>query len=380
MSAAWERLRGEELSAFITQGLAANENEEFAQHLEQYGTVDDFTTWIDNPNKQMSVTMARNWFESCPSLAQHTLIDALDNNLIDTIHSSVCLDLCKMENLDPAIVENVRSHINFEKIPQESHSGLLLLLLRAGWVDTIINNKKIFDPIVFNASQQMCIEAAHCGWDLSSHFDVTPLLDDDYFIACCVGGLIEQAQKCNVAPSNHQTLCLALTVSLYRKSTLNPSNQKSVEYLWNTYPNTPWHKDLNILHFAYEAPLSVLPKILEHFINHTPKLLKKHAIGLACRCLDDDDQQRFDIFYPLIAPSQRYNVFCTAISSQNETILYRLLQEPKGNQHFMKALEHCDDEEKQWGNGCYSRYQNNILQNALPKNTPTPIRIQRKKI
>lgn len=380
MSAAWSHLRGEELSAFITQGLAANENEEFAEHLEQYGTLDDFKSWIKSPSEKMSVALARSFFECCPRLAQHILIDALDNDLIATIHLDVCLDLLGMESTDPTIVENVRSHINFQKIPQESHSGLLRLLLRAGLVDTILNNKKIFDPVVANDPTQMCIEAAHCGWDLASHFNVTPPLNDDYFVACCVGGLIDQAQQCAIAPSNDQTLRLALTLSLYRKSKLNPSNQNTIEYLWNTYPNTPWHNDSNILHFAYEAPLSVLPKILEHFKDHTPKLLKKHAIGLTCRCLEDDDQQRFDMFYPLITPAQRYNVFYTAISRHNEVVLNRLLEQTKGNQHFMKALEQCEDEEKEWGNAFYSRHQNNVLKNALPKNTPTPLRTQRKKI
>lgn len=380
MSAAWDHLRGEDLSTFIAQGLAANESEEFAEHLEQYGTVDDFNAWIDNPDKKMSVVLARNWFECCPSLAQHILIDALDNNLISTIHLDVCLDLCGMGNTEPTIVENVRSHINFDKMPQESHAGLLIVLLRAGWVDTIIKNKDIFAPVVANDPQQMCINAAHSGWDLGTHFDVTPLLSNDYFVACCVGGLIEQAQQCAIDPSNDQILRLALNLSLYRKNTLNPTNQNSVEYLWNTYPNTLWYKDSHILHFAYEAPLSVLPKILEHFKDHTPKLLKKHAIGLACRCLEHNDQQRFDMFYPLITPAQRYNVFYRAIAGQNEAVLNRLLQEPKGEQNFMKALQHCEDDEKEWSNAFYSRHQNDVLKNALSKTPPTLLRTKRKKI
>lgn len=369
--AAWEHLRGEELSAFIAQGLAANENEEFAQHLEQYGTVNDFNEWIGHPNKKMLVPLARTFFPYCPSLAQHILIDALDNDLTSNIHLDVCVDLLNIETTHPAIVESVRSHINFEKIPYESRPGLLIMLLRSGAVDTIIANKGVFASAVMSNPDQMCIDAAHAGWDLAKNFDLIPPSNPHYFVACCAGGLIDRAQQCALEPSDHQTLYLALTLSLYRKSALNPSNHNSVEYLWNTYPNTPWHQHPQILNFAYEAPVSVLPKIIEHFKAHTPNRLKKYAIGLACRCVEHNDHERFEMLYPLLAPTQRYNVFYTAVVSQNEQILLQMLKQSKGVQNFMKALEQCESEEQEWGNAFYNKYQNQVLQHALHKNTPT---------
>lgn len=376
MSAAWEHLRGKDLSAFIAQNLAGNENEEFAQHLERYGTVNDFNAWIHHPNKQISVSLARSFLPYCPSLAQHILIDALDNDLSATIHLDVCVDLCNIENPDPAI-ENIRSHINFEKTPHESRAGLFIMLLRAGWVETITAHKDVFAPAVASNPDHMCIAAAHAGWDLAEHFDIIPPSNSDYFLACCVGGLIDRAQQCAIDPCDHQKLFSALTLSLYRKNALNPSNHNSVEYLWDAYPNTPWHKHPQILNFAYEAPVSVLPKIIEHFKAHTPKRLKKYAIGLACRCIEHNDHERFDLFYPLLAPTQHYNVFYTAIVNQNQQILLQLLKQPKGVQNFMKSLEQCEDGEQQWGTAFYSQYQNQVLQNFL-HNTPTSQRTHRK--
>ena len=368
----WHNLHGEDLSAFIAQGLAAREHEDFAQHLEQNGTMDDFVTWINSRNPSTSVMQACQWLPYCPTLAQNTIIAALDNNAIATIHFDAINAVRRarhLQNLNIDVAQNICAHLTPQNIPADLRPQTFAVLLEVGAFDVIGNNPDIFLPVIKADPDQACIEAAHAGWDLATHMGVQPPLNDGYFIACCVGGLIERAQQCNIPPTDHKTLCTAFILSLYRTNSLTPSNDKSLEYLWNTYPNTPWYKDSQILNFANHAPLSILPQLLEMYHTHALGLFKNMITALACNCLENNDLPRFNLLYAYCDPAEHDNVYYSAIAYKRTTALRQLLNEPEGETKFFAGLNLCNAEEKQWGHAFYSERQNTLLHNSIPHTT-----------
>lgn len=369
----WHNVHGEELSAFIAQGLAAREDEDFAQHLEQHGTISDFQAWITSRNPTAPYFLhACQWLPYCPTLAHPFIIDALDNDAIATIHHDAIRAVNRarhLQNLDFAIAQKICAHIVPHKIHPNLHTETFAVLLNVGAVDVIRNNPDIFLPVIQQDPDQACIEAAHAGWDLATHMGVQPPLNDGYFIACCVGGLMERAAQCNIPAHNHKTLCTAFTLCLYRTNPLNQSNDKSLEYLWDTYPNTPWYKDSQILNFANHAPLSILPQLLEMYHTHALGLFKKMITSLACNCLEHDDLPRFNLLYPYCDPAEHDNVYYSAIAHKKTTALVQLLDDPEWDAKFFKGLSLCHGEEKEWGQAFYSQRQNTHLHNSIPTTT-----------
>lgn len=351
MSAAWEYLHNEDLSAFIAQGLAANESEDFALHLEQYGTVDDFTTWIHSRNSSW-VMQACQWLPYCPTLAQHSIIEALNTDAIANIHNEAMNAVIRARTLqciDVAVAQNICAHITYQKTPLNWRAQTFTALLEVGAVDVIVNNADVFGPVINANPDQACIQAAHAGWDLATHMAVEPPLNSGYFISCCVGGLIERAKQCNISPTDHKTLCTAFTLSLYRTNSLTPSNDKSLKYLWESYPSTPWYKDTQILNFVNHAPLSLLPKILEHYDTHAPGVLRKMATSLACNCLERDDLPRFNLLYAFSNPTEHDNVFYSAIAYKRKDALLQLLDEPEGTTNFFQRFKYMQFRRERMG-------------------------------
>ena len=358
-----ENLKGKELSAYIAEGRAVKEDIEFANHLKHYGTAEDFAAWVSHPNPHITAQRVCQFFPYCPELALPMVIDALDNNATSTIHYDVLL-LLPSYRVDLAIRQNIHAHINFRKIAPQDLPRAFEFVLSNGPEESVLNNRELFAPLFQKDPAGMCIKAAFWGWDLAEVFDLNPPLGDEYFMACCAGNLVAPAQQCNIT-DNPDLVRSAFSAALHRKVATKTTNDAILTYLWNAYPTVAWHEDLRILNMLYDAPVSVLPDILEHYNTHVPQAFQRSIVNLAGRCAESGYMGQLEVFYPWVPSEQRPHLMYSAMYNQEEDVLRLLLAQPDSPSHFIQALALCEeegfDDEMEWAQEIYNQHQHTLL-------------------
>ena len=377
MSKQWEGLNGEELSAFVANGHADHEREEFAEYLEQHGTERDFANWVESNPKP--IKLALSLFRHCPTIAHTWLITALTNNATPTVHYDTLMQLGRYQMFNqtiPAYTSDVLQYVDLSKIEFSKLSTVFRVLLKDKSFALIEDNWDIFLPVIIHDPVKSCIDAAHNGWDLRERLPqiAIPLESaNEYFTACCVGGVIERARLCNINPDQHEAIINAFVLTMSR----NNNNDPVLNYLWDAYPNTPWHNQSPMLSFLLHASVSMLQKIVDHHRTHAPEELEGAALYLTSCALSNDCPQLYDLMLPFIGPTEIYKVVYSAIAVRNEKILTDLLQLPNGEENFAKALKMCaeldESERMQWGTEVYNKYQNQVLhKNITSQRQPNP--------
>lgn len=363
MAISLENLKGKDLTAYITEGRAVKEDVEFANHLKHYGTAEDFAAWVRHPNPHITIQRMCKFFAFCPKLAQPMVIDALDNDATPSIHYDVLL-LLPSYRVDLAIRQNIHAHIDFRKIAPQDLPHAFEFVLSNGPQESVLNNRELFAPLLQKDPSGMCIKAAFWGWDLAEVFDLKPPLGDEYFMACCAGNLVAPAQQCNIT-DNPDLVRSAFSAALHRKVATKTTNDAILTYLWNAYPTVAWHEDLRILNMLYDAPVSVLPDILEHYNTHVPQAFQRSIVNLAGRCAESGYMGQLEVFYPWVPSEQRPHLMYSAMYNQEEDVLRLLLAQPDSPSHFIQALALCEeegfDDEMEWAQEIYNQHQHTLL-------------------
>lgn len=369
MSKQWESLNGEELSAFVANGHADHEREEFAEYLESNGTERDFASWVERNPKPIKLALSS--FRHCPTIAHKWLIAALTSNATPTVHYDTLMQLGRYQMFNetvPAHTSDVLNCVDLSKIEFSKLSTIFRVLLKDKSFALIEDNWDIFLPVILHDPVKSCIDAAHNGWDLRKplpHIAIPLESTNEYFTACCVGGLIERAQLCNINPEQHETIINAFVLTMSR----NNNNDPVLNYLWEAYPNTPWHNPSPMLSCLMHASVSMVQKIVDHHRTHAPKELEGAALYSTACALSNDCPELYDLMLPFIEQTELYKVVYSAIDARNEKALMDLLQLPSGEENFAKALKMCaeldESERVQWGTEVYNKHQNELLHQEI---------------
>lgn len=149
----------------------------------------------------------------------------------------------------------------------------------------------------------------------------------------------------------------------------NGNNDPVLNYLWEAYPNTPWHNQSPMLSFLLHASVSMVQKIVDHHRTHALQDLKDAALYSTACALSNDCPELYDLMLPFIEQTELYKVVYSAIDARNEKALMDLLQLPSGEENFAKALKMCaeldESERVQWGTEVYNKYQNELLHQEI---------------
>lgn len=362
----WENLTGIQLSAFITNGCSINHFKEFAKHLEINGTHSDFANWIERNPQFMQLELALQAFPNCPTLAHTWLITKL-NTADPEVHYKVLIELARLHMFNGVVADlalDALKYVDCTKIECSKLSKVFNVLLKNKCFATIEENWEILLPIMTHNPIQVCIDAARNGCDLRARFPecVIPVESiPDYFNACCTGGLIENARLCNIAPEDHQTIINAFVLAMSQ----NKKSEPVLNYLWDTYPATPWHYPSAMLSNLLYVSDAIAQKIVEHHRIHAPQYLEDAAVYLTASALSNDCPKSYDLLLPFVEAKDVYKVVYSAMGVRREKVMMDLLQLPNAEENFAKALEMCagldDSESVQWGTEMYNKRQNQLL-------------------
>lgn len=282
MNNKWENLRGQDLSAFITNEFTNEfikntdqEPHDFYKHLGQYGTVEDFNNVMEEYRQHcpyshtfgQSLSLAKHF----PQAAKQWLIAELPKvpSSYDA-HAQYAIVISVIYGLSKDFLD----FANFNKMSFAHFDYLFLELVRTNLKDVVETHWDLFVPSMVNRTDQKVIEAAAVGLDLAPRINWQPTEknSEEYFMCCCQGGLLDNAKNIKVSSSSP-------AIGAAFRSTLDshPQNMEEVlEYLWETYPDTPWYKEKNILSKVYRESPSFVPRFIEHFKIHAPGMLPEN--------------------------------------------------------------------------------------------------------
>lgn len=380
MSTHWNHLRGEDLSAFAASPQAINEEGAFAQHLEQYATALDFVNWIEQ--KEIPLLSALKVFADCPHVAQPWLMETMRADTHPNSHYAAAIQLAiPTSTVVSSQAKDVLNSLNYAIIPTEGLKTVCDVLLVAKVFDTIERHWTVFNTVAQADPQKFLIRAASVGMDL--HDQLGPPLDPvQYFRVCVAGGLLGRVQQYSPDPSQIQAVTQAFTVAALRYAD-NPSAMAPImQYLWDAYPNQPWHTVEETLGLAAYAPKALAQKIAVHYHTHAPDKLKMHAEGLTAHAIYAKKKELFDAMFPHVDPSEHSKVFYSAIHNRRKAFLTTLLTRTTDNGHagFFEALEKCTAKDQQWAKTFYATRQKTLLQSKIHNKREAPGVVQHKKM
>lgn len=365
MGNSWSNLHGQQLSAFAASVDARAEEESFAEHLEQYGTNEDFAHWIEQ--KEIPMFSAIQMFNHCPTRACPWVIAELKSPQ-PNVHYAVAVHLgsSKKSQEVSAPVKQVLHSVNYAILAPESLKNVYDVLIHSKVFDVIEANWTAFEPLVKAKAEQSVLQAAAQGWDLHDTVGA-PTNRVQYFRACASGGLINRVQQYRLDPSETQAITQAFIVCALRHESNPEAMAPILHYLWDTYPNQPWHTVEEMLGLAAHAPVSVAQRIATHYQQHAPETLTQHAEGLVCHAIYAKKKELFDTLLPYVNATDHHKLFYNAIYNKRKTFLKTLLQRTADDGHaaFFTALEKCTTKDQQWASDFYTTQQKMRLQDKL---------------
>lgn len=333
MSQRWKHLQGEKLAAFAASPQVLQETPNLIAHIAKHGTVDDFKNVINQ--YETPVNYCTHVYRRFPHAAEQWLLNALTAEEDTALtHYEVVLGVLAND-----VPKKFLPHINFTVLSDAQLEYLFFPLLRNDLKEHIIKNWGVFAPLASNPSNvnQKVLEAAAKGWDLAALLNWVPTSDnrDSYFKCCCQGGLLEQAKR-SLAPTTAATIGNAFVETCIQ----HPKNAEEVlSYLWDTYPNTPWHVFKNILSRVCTVSPTLTGKMLAHFKTHDPQSLADEARNISCFAAAHGKVDLMHQFLPYVHPTLHHEVVANALECKNKNALNSLLALPGDTLHWEYVLQ-----------------------------------------
>lgn len=384
----WRELRGSELSDYVRGPLKTHQSAMFALHLKSHGTQQDFSNWIEqHPDPCIS---ACKMFVSAQNFAKVWLIEYLNRHPNSVVHHKVVVNLLgpdpiKFTHGVPPQALEVLDHIQYDLIDPSDRLPVFKLLFQGKQWEKIDRHWNIFEQTVQAMPPSFLPFAAFMGWDLHDKLKATPVDPIQYFVACCAGGLPQRVKQYTPHPSEDIKIGQALVQSVVHNQERPKIMVEIMEHLFDTYPAQPWHKTSESLStvVAY-APLPFAQKIITHFANHAPHVLKEQSEGLACHALFKKNYKLLDALFPHVDPNDYHKVFQNALMNKRKvalkTLLHKCTENNVGHEGFYKALEDFPSKTQQWANEIYATYQKQTLHNKLQARRNVNPRSAHKKI
>lgn len=367
----WGKLRGSELSDYVGGPLETYGSSTFAFHLKSHGTQHDFATWIEK-HPQPFVT-ACEIFLHAQDFAKVWLIDYLDNTVDGDVHHKVLTNLAHYAKFTHGVSQQaseVLDHINYKIITPSDRVSSFKVLLEGRQCDRIDQHWDVFKQTAQQMPPHFLSFAAFMRWDLHEKLNTTPVDLIQHFVACCVGGLTHRVKQYTLDPLEKIKIGEALVQTVVYNQDRPKIMAEILEYLFDAYPTQPWHNTLESLStvVAY-APLPFAQKIITHFTQHAPNILKEQSEGLACHAIYKKAPKLLDALFPYIDPTDYHKVFQNALMNKRKsalkTLLHKCAQNTAGHEGFYKALEESSFKTQQWANEIYAEHQKEMLHSKL---------------
>ena len=380
----WGDLKGQELSAYVSGPLKTQSLSTFAWHLKNHGTQEDFSCWIEKHSKPF--VMACEMFLNAPDFAKSWLIEFLDNTSDSDMHHKVLTNLgyhAKFSHgVSPQALE-VLQHIKYDCIKSEDISSSLQVLLQARSVDLLEKNWSVFEHAAKNLGSKLLIYAASLGWDLYDKLNVEPSKPDQYFVMCCIGGLLNRVKQYAVAPSEVETIHQAFAQTALHQNDQQKMNDV-LHHLWDTYTNQPWETSEDNAAALMHGDIALVQKFATHHHRHDPEKFRKQAEGFSCHAIYEKKYTLLDVLLPYIDSNDYHKVFYNAVYNKRKKALKTLwnfcTENTIGHEGFFEALKKCGKKETSWANEVYAAHQKEILHVKIAthrKNAPSTTRTKK---
>ena len=373
----WSGYRGEALTAFATScpKFEPQEQKDFAVHLEQHGTAEDFAAWAAADPSFWSRYNALGLFAHCPTVSSPVLIQTLKNSLDSDLHKATVYELLLLKPESAPLVQNVLPHINYSLFSSSDLSHLLYYMMGARFCDVLDTHWSVFKPIIEQRLQQNIVDAARVGWDLRSKIEVTPSNPSKYFEACCEGNLLHRIQELAGTPIK----TASITRGFYKAAKNNHENV--VRHVWDTYPNTPWHgdqKSTSVLTAVPYVSWEIAQKILDHCLHHDPEQLSEIRDTLLHLAIGQKNTPLFAFLEPYAYNTELYPLYKEAVVCEFEEAVVMLLRRPDSHSLFHLVLNDFRNDylnwtpQIQWAESVYSHHQKGVLSAEISHVPSTP--------
>ena len=339
----------------------------YATHVANHGVFADFDAFMQQQDDAIKICFSV--FEEAPVFVSQWLINQLKSDPTPENHTGILLNTLKWHPFEPydkrpypvEHLHQVVENINFSNLQSQHLDEIFRLMLQWKMLPRIEQNFAVFQPLIKHNREQVGLLAASHGLDIRPHISWTPSDRRKYFAYCCVGGLLDRARECAVPANEWGLLIRAFEMTLVH----NPHNQPSLEYLWNTYPNTPWHESVSLLGTVLTNSNGMMDKVVDHFAQHAPHELRKIAEGMCAHALWQKKTALFDLMFPHVPAHQHPEVIGSAIRNRRKVVLKKLLALPTGVENFYAALEKCPPKDLAWATACYTTWQNKTLSKTV---------------
>lgn len=365
----WSGYRGETLTAFAKSGPkfdTGKEIQDFASHLEKYGTADDFAAWAATDPSFWLRYSAMGLLAQCPTVSSPVLIHTLENSLDRDLHGTVAHEMLRLAPVQEhrPVVQNVLNHVNYSLCSSSVLHSLVHNLMRGRFFDVMEKKWSVFEPTLKQDLQQNILDAARLGWDLRSKIEGTPSNHSKYFEDCCEGNLLHRVQELAGKPIK----TASITRGFYKAA--QNHHESVVRHLWDTYPNTPWHGDqeaTSVLTAAIDVSWEMGQKILEHHQRHYPELIFTMRGTLMQQAIRRNNPQLFAFLEPHTNKTEWFSLYKEAVVCEFEKAVVMLLRRPDSHPSFHSALNEFRNDYRnwttqiQWAENIYSHHQKGVL-------------------
>ena len=345
MKPSWTDLRDKDLSAYAASHASKNQKGSFVRHLRKHGSSTDFKKFIEQMHQPIEKCVE--FYADFPNAAQAWLLDTLSNteDKGHTHYLTAYFVLSNIKNMQQfrTPLDDVIKHIQLNDIDVHDHKILLPLWIAKGFKEVVKNHWGVYEPLVREdltlhpMSSKMYTSE---GFDLEAEIAWKPTSEEqclEHFISCCSGGLLHRVEQYPVAPKQTGALLQAFYLAAFK------SHSTVMEYLWQTYPATPWHKAESVLMVIDKLSPSMAEKFLTHMRAKSPRFDEQVFLALN-GSLVRKQEKAVDFLFPHLQSSHHHKILQAVVASKRTKLFEHILNQPQGEQQFLKALDTMNDE------------------------------------
>lgn len=364
MTETWQHLRGKDLSDFSNTGQAQALGVDFAVHLAKFGSEQDYHNFINTSHTPLETCMEM--LPAFPSASSSWLVCHLQQStdyqthLNTALHILSCMEDLIKEKCDPYALFR---HVDFANFPEQQCLLMFKHLIAGGAFEVVRDHWNVYEKVVHDDVGGSVVFAANWGFDLRTLLSWAPVTlceTHSYFTACCRGGLLDRVKEVSIDPSEHSLLRNSFVWSMDK-----PNAYGVLEYLWNTYPNSLWHKEEAILYRGCKMAHPLRTKIIDYFATERPKFSQKALTIFACDAICESDKDVYNSIFSYISVKNYPKIMCTAIEQRNKSVLNILLKHPKSFKLFNQALSDLATQHHLWALEFFAQVQNKTLVTAI---------------
>lgn len=365
MSKKWNTLRGDDLTVFAASKAAQSASADFYLYLSKHASAQAVRGFINAAPDPLGKCF--DLIPFCPSIAHTWLIETLNNAPSATTNSKIALyALTDMHSYPDNGVDStlLLSHIDFSNIPSEMCHTVFCSLVHAGAFDILRAHWGTYKSAVEGDLEDSVMYAAERGLDIRTRVQWSPTTNqqrEQYFTACCNGGLLERAKECNISPNKKKLLRDTLFLTCHR----NRFADEVLHYLLDEYPQSQWHREKWILTATPNLSPPVRQKIMQHFKHHAPTFFAATVVQMASNAVEQKLPDLFEEVFADVPAGEHHKLMRAAALHKNRKLFKRLLKLPNGYNTLSTTLDGLATPQQQWVDRVVAETQNATLRSEV---------------